>query len=499
MAALASGLSLDDAVASANQGAPLYRFSTLLSRARTAAQEVVSLGSTLLSALERKDTEALAALRSKHERAVLDKTTEVKEMAVADAQARLDGQVRRQVEVQKKQAHFQTQITKDLLPPERLSVKLKTDAKILSSTTAAIRSASAAGYGIPCILGLSNGGQDIGKVIESAAGAIESASGAVQQSASLADTRGQNDRRGEDWQWQLAEAGFEIARVGDEIEATKRLLDRAKKDLQMHQIAIQQAEAIATYVDGKFTNATLYGWLSGRLSTLVSQSYQLAMSIAQEAQWAFQWERGVTTEVIKPHAITSMRDGLLAGQELALALTRLDAAYHAAGQKELHFEKTLSLDTIAVDTKLRELVCKDWKVWHPLKEGSLVFHLAEELFSGDGAGSAYRRIRSIAVTLPAVVGPFQSINAILTQTHYAQMRDGVATKTSGKDSIAVSRAVEDHGVFDLNFKSDRYQPFEGTGAVSDWSLTLGDNVAEKVRKSLSDVVIQIRYSTAMKS
>lgn len=39
-------------------------------------------------------------------------------------------------------------------------------------------------------------------------------------------------------------------------------------------------------------------------------------------------------------------------------------------------------------------------------------------------------------------------------------------------SIATGNAQDDSGVFELNFRDERYLPFEGTGAITSWRLEL---------------------------
>ena len=55
-----------------NQPLPLVRFQLLVQKAAEICQEVKSLGSSLLSAMEKEDGEALAILRARHERVVLE-------------------------------------------------------------------------------------------------------------------------------------------------------------------------------------------------------------------------------------------------------------------------------------------------------------------------------------------------------------------------------------------------------------------------------------------
>jgi hypothetical protein len=54
------------------------RFQLLVQKAAEIAQEVKTLGNSLLSAMEKEDGEAMALLRAKHERTVLEMTEHVK-------------------------------------------------------------------------------------------------------------------------------------------------------------------------------------------------------------------------------------------------------------------------------------------------------------------------------------------------------------------------------------------------------------------------------------
>ncbi len=63
-------------------------------------------------------------------------------------------------------------------------------------------------------------------------------------------------------------------------------------------------------------------------------------------------------------------------------------------------------------------------------------------------------------------------------------------------AIAVSTGLGDAGFFELDFRSALCLPFEGTGAVSQWSLEL-TTTRQFEYGSISSVVVQLRY-TAVK-
>jgi hypothetical protein len=60
--------------------------------------------------------------------------------------------------------------------------------------------------------------------------------------------------------------------------------------------------------------------------------------------------------------------------------------------------------------------------------------------------------------------------------------------------IALSRGVNDTGLFELNFNDERYLPFEGTGAVSSWTLRMPKAGNPIDFDSISDVIITLRYT-----
>jgi hypothetical protein len=61
-------------------------------------------------------------------------------------------------------------------------------------------------------------------------------------------------------------------------------------------------------------------------------------------------------------------------------------------------------------------------------------------------------------------------------------------------AVATSTAQGDAGVFELNFRDERYMPFEGAGAVSEWRLELPGTFRPFDYQSINDVIINISYT-----
>jgi hypothetical protein len=88
--AAAAGIDLRSAVNDASAALPPYRFNILSQKATELCMEVKSLGASMLSALEKRDAEAMALLRSKHEVALLEMAQALKGYQAQEAQASLD-------------------------------------------------------------------------------------------------------------------------------------------------------------------------------------------------------------------------------------------------------------------------------------------------------------------------------------------------------------------------------------------------------------------------
>ncbi len=62
-------------------------------------------------------------------------------------------------------------------------------------------------------------------------------------------------------------------------------------------------------------------------------------------------------------------------------------------------------------------------------------------------------------------------------------------------AIAVSSLEDESGVFELNFRDDRYLPCEGAGVLSKWRIELPDKFRQFDYDTMTDVVIRLRYTS----
>lgn len=112
--AVAAGLDIGAVVNGLNQPLPLVRFHVLAQKALEIAQEVRSLGNSLLSLMEKEDGEALAILRAKHERTVMDMVERVKYAQSQEAVKSREGVQRSFTLAVQRYAYYERQLGKPL-------------------------------------------------------------------------------------------------------------------------------------------------------------------------------------------------------------------------------------------------------------------------------------------------------------------------------------------------------------------------------------------------
>ncbi len=492
---------------------PYYRFSYLIAQAKDLTSQVIQLGSNLLGALERQDAEQLALMQNTDEGVILNLTTQIKqsqidglEQTAQSLQAALAGAQDRQQTYQSwlHTASGDDSWTDTLTLTENLSLGLLAVATEFHGGAALMRAIASPICLLPNIFGLADGGMNFGGSVEAVAGALDSTGATLGSTSQLLGMVAQFQRREQEWLLQYQLASDDVAQIRAQIAANQSSLAAAQQDLEINQEQITQNQTIGNFYKTKFTNEQLYQWMAGRLSTLYYQSYQLAFALAQEAQMAFQFEQNSQKNYLNYSAWDSLEQGLTAGDSLMFSLNQLEKANIDAGVRHLEIDKTISLLQIDPQAVL------DLK-----QTGKCSFALTEQLFDYDFPGQYNRKIASVSITIPAIVGPYQNIHAILTQTSNRVVlqpdKAAVNYLMPGGDQnggppltirsnwninqqVALSRGASDSGLFELNFNDPRYLPFEGTGAISSWTLEMPRAANPIDFNSISDVIIQLRYT-----
>ncbi|NES83263.1 MAG: hypothetical protein F6K10_18675, partial [Moorea sp. SIO2B7] len=200
---------------------PHYRFDYMLERARNMISTVIQLGSSLLSALEKKDAEELSLLRSTHEQVILQLVTDTKEKQIEEAKETLNSLEKSKGNADERKTHYQKLYDENLNAPEITDLSLRALALLPQYTAISMHGLSVPGHLIPKIFGFSNGGMEPGDAAQAIARAADGTAGMLNQSAGLISTGAQYIRRREEWDLQKNLAEIDVQQIEYQIEAQK--------------------------------------------------------------------------------------------------------------------------------------------------------------------------------------------------------------------------------------------------------------------------------------
>lgn len=503
----AAGVDIGSLLTEASADTPLiYRFAVLAQKAGELCADVRGLGAALLSAFQARDAEAFALLRSGHELAVLSQMQQIKEYQIEEAVRALEGMRKSRETTILRRDHYASmefmnqgeQVHLDLMTQSLVFQHVATELELVGSVLTMIPNFKIA---FLTSAGGTFGGGNLGPAVQGIARYIGAQGSMLGASGAISATLAGYQRRQEEWQLQVRLANKELEQIEKQIIAAEIRVAIAQKDLQMHLLHAEQTREADSVLRSKFTNRELYDWLVAQLSDVYFQSYRMAFDMAKRAERAFQFERGIETSAFITFGHwDSLRNGLLAGERLHMDLKRLEIEYINQNKRDFELTRNISL------------ALHDPFALHALRTtGRCTVNLPESLFDHDHPGHYMRRIKSVALTLPAVVGPYTSVNCRLTlrssfvrfdpapASHYRpdpdMLHDGRFRNDLGSvQSIATSRAHSDTGMFEVNFRDERYLPFEGAGVISRWELDLDPRCNDFDLSTLSDVVMELRYT-----
>ena len=324
---------------------------------------------------------------------------------------------------------------------------------------------------------------------------------ATDQAGIAARTAGY-ERRADDWLLQYNLAAHELMQNGRQILTSLIAEQVAHHEYLNVQQQITNAQEIDRFLHEKISNEELYLWMQGELSRLYYEYYRFAVDTARKA------ERTMKQEIMRPEVDAQTfvkfnywdggRKGLLSGEALHLDVKRMEVAYLENNRRELELTRHISLRQLNPVALLK------------LKAtGSCVVNIPEWLYDRDCPGHYLRRIKSIALSTPSVVGPYTSLNCTLALLHSSIRTSAIAGEnylrqgpedsrftdyTGGGEIIVTSSANFDTGMFEINLRDERFLPFERAGAISTWKIDLPNDYRSFDYMTISDLILHIRYT-----
>jgi len=509
--AFAMGVDISSVLNDMNAPLPHYRFGMMAQKTTELCNDVKALGAALLSALEKKDAEELSLLRSTHEIQVLNAISQLKKKQIEEAEENIEvlkkskavTEVRRDYYRDLKKINDNEQLHMDKLGNANTKQNIAQSLELAVAGLALIPEIDlgASGWAATPVAKARFGGINVSKAAESAARVLNFLAAIDNQDAAMAATMGGYDRRFEDWKQQEKLANKELDQIDKQIAAAEIRLAMAEQELKNHELQVENAKEADEFMRNKFTNRELYEWMVSQIAAVYFQSYQLAYDTAKRAERSYRFELGLSdSNFIQFGYWDSLKKGLLAGEKLTYDLKRMEMAYLEQHRREYEISKHVSLalfDPVAL-LKLKET-------------GECFVNLPEAIFDTDYPGHYMRRIKSIGLTIPCVIGAYGSVNCTLTllknsvrkvstllENEYerAENDSRFADSVGAIQSIVTSSGQDDSGMFTLNFSDERYLPFEGAGAISEWRLELSKD--QELRQfdynTISDVILHVKYT-----
>ncbi|GAA4405798.1 neuraminidase-like domain-containing protein [Quisquiliibacterium transsilvanicum] len=505
-----------------------YRFQFLLQRALETAGEVRALGAELLAAFEKGDAEFLAAMRARHERNLQNLTEEIRRMEFREADWQVQALQKSKQSAQAKRQYYADLIASGLIPKEQGYQNLT---GVSTTTRAAGNAVEAVGQVMNLIPDNTTGaagiastpvsvfqmpiGTKLAHAFAAAARILYTVADITSSHGGLSLTEGGWDRREADWIFQVTVLDIDIQQIERQILAAERKRDTALRHLNNLAQQKQQAAELQDFLRDKFTTHALYLFLQQETAAIHRQMFEVAWCWARQAQRAFQLERELTTQTYLPLNVwDGLHEGLLAGERLSNSLRAMEKAYHDQNRREQELVTRL---TLRLDFPLAFLQLK--------ATGACEIEIPEWRLDREYPGHYLRRVKSVSLTIPCVAGPYTGVHCRLTllssatrieptlldieqccpgectcgcceSLRYEAAKDDprIVKRYGATEAIATSTGHNDTGLFELNFRDERYLPFEYAGAVSRWRIELPIETNAFDIDTMSDLIFQLSYT-----
>ncbi|WP_053155006.1 neuraminidase-like domain-containing protein [Pseudomonas sp. P1.8] len=486
---------------------PHYRFSFMFALAQNAVESVMQFGSTLLSLIERKEQAQYLELQQQQAwnlakvavdiQAQVGKIDEANKKALLASQDTVLGRV----------SYYEELMNNGVSDGEITAGSLHMTARIAEVSMGLLGFGAEILKPVPNIVGMAVGGHRAEGALMAPMHLLQASANAQHGASEAISLYEQYRRRAQEWAQARDQAKLEARQIEAQLAVFEAQHTATQLQLRQAQTALTQAKATHDFLlsSDRFSKSQTYNWLNSKFASFYYTAFSTAQSLCQSAEACWQYELGDFTQTfIRPGAWNATYRGFGAGEELKLSLQQMYREYVQNNKRDLEIVKTVSLK----DLKAKDPKSTINKAWVDIQtdlqtKGRCSFELTQKMFDDDYDGQNHylRRIKTISVTLPGLVGPYQDIRAVLTQS-YSKVEMSATVGESEKENlrasqqIALSRGVDDNGQFQLNFQDERYLPFEYTGAVSIWSLTFPNNEGDQdaTLNSFNDIIIHVSYT-----
>jgi len=395
-------------------------------------------------------------------------------------------------------------------------------AKTVSAGSSAIMAVAAGIRLIPTIGGAAFGGADPSAIPQALGMAVQIMADGMLSDAERQSRSEDFRRRAQDWNLSSKQGRLEVDAYDQQLIAQDHAINAAEASLRHTETANAHTLAMYTFLkQERDITVDFSSWIVGQMKNMYFRAHDAVVSLCQTAETCMRFQTGdyESEPFIRPNIWQEKYHGFTACESLKLDLLLMLTEYHKRHERRLELVKTISLKNLFDNQHLYGTQSHaNWDTaLSALRDdtngGTLTFEFTQRLFDDDYPGHFCRQIIAVNVTIPAVVGRFQNVQAILlqtgshtlTQSSEASLRSMYGEGAAGPDikvnvrpsqHIGVSTALNDTGMVDISFNSDRYFPFEGTGGVSTWQMHFPRHTKPSQKSLLAcmtDVIITLSY------
>jgi hypothetical protein len=503
---------------------PAYRFREVAAMALAAVERLTDLGRYLFRIYEHEADDALEVERQKNLVALADFDISLKRKAVETARRERNTLQLSQQAVQTRIKYLSGQLE---LPRSAMEIAGTTTAAAgIALQLARLIPIGAKGgvKSLPKIFGMAMGNAMPEAICEATSEALGASAEGLRLLAEDLRVEAAYNRRNEDWAHDKTQAEHDLAILASQLEEQTSRSESATIELNG---AIRQRDALRSEFEVQTTGfavASTYTWMLGRLGELLASAYQSVFTLCLDAEASYRYETGdFDSRHVRLDAWNGARRGMFAGEALQNDLQAMQAAFLRCHVRRLGIHKTVSLKNLFGKDETN----KD-KLTAALKGSKLSFDLDEKLFDADFPGHYLRQIRHLAVVLvpkegAATLTADTEIRAVLTQSSSTLLyrpdprgaewlydpskgsAEAILRDLRGDQQTVLSHASPRPSadptetiVLRTEYADGRYGTFEGTGAISSWTLSFpGDEInAKDIRDQIDDIEIRLDYAAA---
>ncbi|WP_161468484.1 neuraminidase-like domain-containing protein [Pseudomonas syringae] len=507
---------------------PAYRFRAQLFQVQQAINRLIEMGRYAILIMERQSNLSLAVQLQDQQIKLAEFTIKLQIEALNAAQSGRLTLISGKGAIALRHGFYMEQLLEGRTDLESKALRCKVDAAIMETATTLPAFAKGVLDALPNVFGMAMGGQKYSAPVSAAIGVAHALSQALAFASDRLTTEAEYERRSRDWQLEVDLATFEMETLNKQIVEQDVLITSAAiavEEAKAQRVALQ--EAYVSMTTG-FMILPTYDWLVARMAAVYAPAYDavLSMALALEGAWRYEMGDYERAQFVRTSGWNDNFRGMLAGESLQLDVLEMEAAYLQASERRMNIRKTVSLRSqagVSDDSK--------WlKTLQELGTKPLIFSLKAADFDRNYPGHYLRQLKHVSVSFKLQSGDPQSLQnlcAVLTQTGsttlvkpdieaarllYGTRKSNPYLKTNlrAQQQIALSSSVSDDGrgvgnedwLCELMFDDGRYLPFEGTGAISNWTLEFPDAGVVKQftgndnKAVVADIQLNIVYTAA---